>query len=105
MFCNNGTGAGAVFWALVHVPEGNSLNTLATASGSSLYKPERNVLCYGSYCQHSTTNAYHTPQHVKGSTKTMRKLQGGDTIQLAIKSDTANVLTKIVGALHFFYKE
>ncbi len=62
-------------WAIVLVPEGDTENMLGTPP---FYAPEQHVLVWGaSYVSKDDGN-----YHAIGSTKTMRKLRGGDQIKL-----------------------
>jgi len=71
------------FWALVLVKDGNSANTMAVSDGSTLYEPEQNVLAFGHFqCYDTDAGTGPGGVHIMGSTKTMRKLMGGDKLSL-----------------------
>lgn len=94
------TNGGIVAWAIVVVREGASADTLALADGASLYQPEQNVLAGGLLVM-GTDGTY--VQKVSGSTKAMRKLQGGDQLLfISLGSDAPSA--GIYGTVQYFIK-
>ncbi len=68
-------------WMIVIVRDGNSANTIALSSASSAYEPEQDVLAFGVFeTKDGTAGGGNTGVLMEGSTKTMRKLMGGDRI-------------------------
>lgn len=102
-FDNNAAQNTHVAWALVHVREGDSANALTVANASTLYAPEQNVLAWG-IC-YLTKHDLGSGElcHVVGSTKTMRKMQGGDTMQLIAVGPAATDVN-LRGAVQWFSK-
>ena len=98
------SGPAAQFWAIVLNRDGETSNTLVTSDGSSLYTPEQNVLAWGHW--HATdADIGQGPSIMKdiGDTKTMRKLQEGDTMDF-ITIGTAGTANLVRGAIQFFCK-
>lgn len=72
-----------ISWAIVIVRDGQAVSTQSISNGGDFYTPEQDVLTYGiKYV--SDLDAADSPviQDWEGHTKTMRKLMGGDTVQL-----------------------
>lgn len=79
-----------IAWAIVLLKENESLGNLALGNGSTLYTPEQNVLAFGvDYIGAQTASAGFGD--VEGSTKTMRKLMGGDRLVFVAKSIVGQV--------------
>jgi len=97
---NAGTGTVTGRWAVIINRDGAVINSLTTSSGADLYEPEQDVLMFGVY---NIQNKSNTASFV-GSTKTMRKLQGGDQLIFLCKglSDTQTV--HVQGVIQFFCK-
>lgn len=94
-----GTGNAFVKWAIVVVRDGNAASTLATSDGSDTYTPEQDVMTYGQVAIDNNTEAYRN----SGTTKTMRKLMGGDLlIFIALGSATNTVAVR--GVVQLFCK-
>ncbi len=93
------TGAPDFQWALVIVRDGNVVSTLALSNGADFYTPEQNVLAFGVGFIYADI----VPREYSGTTKTMRKLMGGD--QIAIIS-LASVVNSVLlhGVVQFFCK-
>lgn len=101
---NTGSALSAMRWAIVIVPQSTTASTISMTNGAALYAPEQNVLAYGavnSFCQ--TAAGFPEPQHVMGSTKAMRKLKAGDSLQFLVYG-TATEAHAIDGCVQFFYK-
>ncbi len=96
---DGGTGLCNHQWAIVIVREGLTIPTLATSDAATFYKPEADVLTFGT----GTVENNQTVSHFEGSTKSMRKFQGGDRlffIVVGIASET----TATKGIVQFFCK-
>lgn len=91
-------------WAIVVTPAGTTTSTLSIGDATSLYDPEQMVLAFGAGCTYngaagaSNNNLMHD-----GSTKAMRKLKTGDTLDFIVFG-TATEVHDLEGAVQFFYK-
>ena len=76
---------------------------MATSDAATLYQPEQNVIAWGvGNIQDADAGTGPAQQMWEGSTKSMRKLQGGDQLVFAYLSvDQAAIFT---GAIQFFCK-
>ena len=98
------TGPAAQFWAIVINRDGETSNTLNTASAATLYAPEQNVLAWGHFfVVDADIGQGPSSQLTEGVTKTMRKLQEGDTLDF-ITIGTAGTANLVRGAVQFFCK-
>ncbi len=100
---NAGTGDLSLFWAIILVKDGESINTMATSDGSTLYAPEQNVLVWGNtslLAQNTTTGP--AGDRWIGDTKTMRKLMGGDKLVWIGLATAASA--SVTGTIQFFCK-
>lgn len=90
-------------WAIVLLKDGNSANAIASSDGSTFYEPEQNVLAFG-YCDCLDKDAAAGPgiHNFDGTTKTMRKLMGGDKIVMLVKMSTS--AGSFAGPIQFFCK-
>ena len=84
-------------WAIVVEREGNVVDTLAITDSTSFYDPEQNVLAFGVWLIENNSET----KQFEGSTKTMRKMQTGDTLQLLVKG-VATETSTIRGVIQFF---
>ena len=100
---NQSTSDVSSFWAIILVKDGETINTMATSDGSTLFNPEQNVLVWGnaSYLSQTTTTGP-AGFNFQGDTKTMRKLMGGDRLVFIAISTAASVL--YTGTVQFFCK-
>lgn len=97
------SGPTTVRWAIVLVKDGNSANTMASSDGSTLYEPEQNVLAFGvKQLQDLDQGAGPGAISWEGSTKTMRKLMGGD--QLVLITIVSTTRGDLSGVVQFFCK-
>ena len=97
-----GADAGTVFgrhvWVIQKIGEGFATPDLSTTSGADLMIPEQNIIAYGSgFSQNDTDSGI----HYAGSTKSMRKLQEGDTLLFSIEGTATNT-SGCMGAIQFF---
>jgi len=79
----------SVRWAIIIVRDGNSANTIGASDGSDLYAPEQDVMAFGVQWCPDTDNG-NSNIHWTGSTKSMRKLMGGDKIIFVTKGSFSN---------------
>ena len=100
---------GYVNWAIVLVKQGNTASTLPTGSQPqplNMYVPEQNVLASGSATL-SPTGTGEFNAVWKGQTKTMRKMQLGDNLQIVFgmgTNDPSLEDTVFGGSIQFFCK-
>lgn len=99
---NTYAGNNPLYWAIVLVKDGNAASGIATSNGSSLYQPEQNVLAFGVCELDNPADGGVSAYQFEGSTKSMRKLMGGDQL-LFIANAGANGYS-IRGAIQFFCK-
>ena len=91
-------------WAIVKVGDGNAPDTLDLTSGSTLYRPEEDCMAFGVVRMPVfTANDFGLNQQ-DGSTKSMRKLQTGDTLQFLSVGNAATANGAMSGAVQFFLK-
>ncbi len=97
-------GASSNFWAIVVVRDGVTTSTMATSDGADLFTPEQDVLVFGCYrSPDADLGGGPVVKTWQGSTKTMRKLMGGDTLRLIGLGTTATTGT-LLGVVQFFCK-
>jgi cell division protein FtsI/penicillin-binding protein 2 len=93
-------------WAIVIIRDGLTADTLGVSSGD-LYNPEQNVLAFGDHSQYVSASSLQLfdPTKNMGSTKTMRKLMGGDKIAIVANGGSdANADLALRGTVQFFCK-
>jgi hypothetical protein len=98
-FQSTGTGEATTHWAVVVVRDGNAASAMSTGDASDFYTPEQDVLTFGVVTHDNNT----TPKVFEGSTKTMRKMMGGDQL-LFIAAGTATNINSMRGVIQFFCK-
>ncbi len=98
-FQDAGTGTALFRWAFVIVRDGVTIDTLALGDASNFFNPEENCLIFGQGMIDNNTET----KDFEGSTKTMRKLQGGDTLVFVGAGATTNTVG-IRGIVQFFLK-
>ncbi len=92
-----------LLWALVLVKEGETVDTLGLADSAPLYNPEQNVIAHGVHLfPPAGVAGGPVSREEEGSTKSMRKLQGGDQLQLLFLASSASV--EVQGTVQFFCK-
>ncbi len=70
-------------WAIVVVRDGNSANTMSASNAADFYTPEQDVLAFGvGWTIDRDIGSGPSSITTSGSTKTMRKLMAGDTVQM-----------------------
>ncbi len=97
---NAGTGDTQLFWAIIIVPDGDSVNAFGTGDSNTFYAPEQNVLTYGITVSSAVDNM---PVQFEGSTKTMRKLKAGDVVLFATIAQATDTWM-LQGVVQFFCK-
>lgn len=96
-----GTGLGGYSWAIIILRDGVTVSQMAHTDGSTLYAPEQDVMAFGR--GFNTALALGMLSKYQGSTKTMRKLMGGDKLQFIIKGTDTDTVT-VQGCIQFFCK-
>ncbi len=86
-------------WAIVILRDGLTQPTLSTTSGSTFYNPEQDVMAFGV----STIDNNVQSNQWEGSTKTMRKMMGGDKL-VFIGLGVATNTSRVSGVVQFFCK-
>ncbi len=94
-----GTGPAFHNWAIVVLRQGVTVSTMASGDGNTFFTPESNCLVLG---VGSIDNNVESQQY-EGSTKTMRKMQGGDQL-LFICSGSATNTSAFNFVVQFFCK-
>ncbi len=85
-----GTALSNVVWAIVVVHDLASTQNLQTGDGNELYSPEKQCLVWGRSVL--SPNDQSSVYHVEGSTKTMRKFQGGDRLFFVAVAEVTNTV-------------
>lgn len=89
-------------WCIVRVKDGVTVSTTSLTDAGDFYTPEQEVLAFGVGLLADTDGTTGPRIHtIEGSTKSMRKLMGGDTLQFLATSDTAAAIS-IKGIIQFF---
>lgn len=101
-FADAGTAISEVSWAILLVKQGNTVSTLTTSDGGTLHDPEQNVLTFG-YSALAPGDGNQNPVTYNNTTKSMRKLMGGDRIYFIMKGIATNTVG-VRGAIQFFCK-
>lgn len=98
-FQDAGTAEAALYWAIVINRDGNTVGVISSSDAGNFYTPEQDVLTFGvvSVDNHTDTN------HISGSTKTMRKMMGGDELVFICQNVATNTST-VRGIIQFFCK-
>ncbi len=90
-------------WVIMVIPDGEAINTISISDGATIIAPEQAVMAYGSLVSGDADLQGPITQVIEGSTKTMRKMRGGDVLQFAVIL-TAGTAGRIRGAIQFFCK-
>ncbi len=90
-----------VSWAMVIVKDGDTVSTMTLGDGSTFYSPEQNCLAFGTADLAASSESGNN-RAWSGSTKTMRKLMGGDELKFIIDSSAGTC--SVLGVVQFFCK-
>ncbi len=102
-FYGDTTGANNGFWCIAIVRDGNAAATISLTDGAQLYQPEQDVLAFGSFHFSDLDGGTGSAQQdISGSTKSMRKLMGGDKLVFVHKS--TNIRGTVSGCVQIFCK-
>ena len=96
---DGGSGSAIYSWAIVVIRDGNNATIMGASNGADFYTPEQDVLAFG----HGINNNNLHQQVFDGSTKTMRKMLGGDVMAFIVRGVATNT-TCISGIVQFFLK-
>ena len=88
------------FWAIIIVKDGKTQSVMATSDAADFYDPEEECLVFGTLVLTPTGD----PVTVNGSTKTMRKMNGGDQLMLIAIGKFALETANLDGIVQFFIK-
>jgi len=94
-----GTGICTFHWCIVILRDGLTQPTIAVSDAATFYNPEQDVMAFGAT---SIDNNTQTKQYM-GSTKTMRKMMGGDKLVFVCKGIATNT-SRADGVIQFFCK-
>ncbi len=98
---NAGTASCVFAWGIIIVRDGNAIKNIALSDAATFYAPEQNVMSYGS----TVLTRFDQGQSVQwnGSTKTMRKMMGGDKLIFVAVGEDVNT-SDCFGTIQFFCK-
>ncbi len=99
---DGGTAPGEYSWAIVIVKQGQTVPLFGTGNLSNFFVPETNVMLFGAGA-HSRADGNNSGTHYDNATKTMRKMQGGDTLQFICIGKATNT-SRFTGCIQFFCK-
>lgn len=89
------------YWVIARVKDGIAAGNMSVSpAGSNLYTPEQEVLAFGVH--NLGINTGDNSDRLSGSTKTMRKLMGGDKLVFSILGGNTNMVCE--GVIQFFIK-
>ncbi len=94
-----GSGAAENYWCINVLRDGGTQKNMSTSNGATFFAPESDCLVYGVSMidNHADTKIF------EGSTKTMRKMMGGDKLILSTVGEATNT-TVVRGVIQFFCK-
>jgi len=92
-----GVATSAGRWVILIHRDSATIDGLSTGNGTTLYKPEQDVLAFGSWLIKNASNNVTW----SGSTKTMRKLKIGDRITFVMKGTDVQ-LVQLHGVVQLF---
>ena len=87
-------------WAIVFVPEGTGVSTLAQGNLAPIYLPEQHVIAFG----RGVTSSSVPLITYNSNTKAMRKFQTGDQLVFVLSGETDPKFAEVHGAIQFFMK-
>jgi len=89
-------------WAIVIVRDGVTHGNIASSDASDFYTPEQDVMAFGSAFIQDTDLNGQSVHHWGGTTKSMRKLMGGD--QIVFLSSGSVAVGAVAGVVQLFCK-
>mgnify|MGYP000332636614 FL=1 len=97
------TGTGRILWAVVVLRDGGTLGTMSVSDAGTVYTPEQDVMVFGASSLLPNTSTINQAVQFEGSTKTMRKLMGGDKLVFIAIGENINT-AELFGVFQFFCK-
>ncbi len=94
-----GSGFAEHYWNINVLRDGGTQKNMSTSNGSTFFAPESDCLVYGV----SIIDNHNDTKIFEGSTKTMRKMMGGDKLIFSTVGEATNT-TEIRGVIQFFCK-
>lgn len=103
-FCPAAGGANYGGWAIVRVKDGLAPNTMSFTNAATFLEPEQEVIAFGRWAVTDVDNgAGPAIDTFEGTTKSMRKLMGGDQIYF-VCNGLSVAGTIVEGTIQFFSK-
>ncbi len=103
-FIGAATGSNHGKWAIIVVREAMTADSLGGADAATTYRPESQVIAIGDWAvQDTDVGGGPTIFHAEGTTKAMRKFQGGDELMFIVNGINAINVT-LRGTVQFFLK-
>ncbi len=99
-FADAGTATGLNAWCIQVVKDGLAAQTMALSTGADFLTPEVNVVAFGAGL---TQGDQGSSKNYDGTTKTMRKMMGGDLLVFSAIGQATNT-TRMFGVIQFFCK-
>ncbi len=94
-----GTGNSIFAWCINVLRDGGTQKVMSTSDGTTFFAPESDCLAFGFGGIDNNVDG----RHYNGSTKTMRKMMGGDKLIFSVKGIATNTTT-VLGVIQFFCK-
>ncbi len=99
-FADAGTATALNAWCIQVVKDGLAAQTMALSGGSDFITPETQIVAFGAGLTQGDQGSART---YEGSTKTMRKMMGGDLLVFSAIGQATNT-TRLFGVVQFFCK-
>ncbi len=96
---DGGTGNANFWWAIVILRDGLTQPTIVSSDGGTFYSPEQDCIVWETGIIDNNVHG----MHFAGTTKSMRKLAGGDEIKFLVKGSATNTI-KLIAVVQFFCK-
>ncbi len=100
-FIDGGTGPASFGWAIIILRDGFTQKTISLTDGSTFYAPEQDCIVFGRGINQQIDIG--SGKHYNGSTKSMRKLMGGDKLMFICVGVATNT-SSFAGVIQFFCK-
>lgn len=94
-------------WALIRVKDGVPPNTMSFTNAATFLEPEQEVIAFGRWAVQDAdiaTSNGPSIDKIEGTTKSMRKLMGGDQIYFSVNGTNAAASTVCNATIQFFAK-
>jgi hypothetical protein len=94
-----------MFWAIVHLREGETANLISLTDGSTPYVPEQDVMAFGVLSATDRgSSAGPAVARSEGTSTAQRKLKIGDSIVFIAKGHSNQNSSDIFSTIQIFYK-